>query len=647
MSDFSTSFFDQRDALHLSQAQILEISERRVRAVIETMQVGMLVIEPETDTLIHNPAALNFLNLTREQLVDQLHWQQDDLSEAIDSLSILRNALKLALKGQSVSNCLMDVKRPGSREVDWLLISAEPQLSVDGRVTQVICNLLDITERKQSEDREALLRLITDQIHSTLDLTTILQTAVREVRQLLHTDRVVIYQFTEGWFGQVVVEDIVEPWQSVLGEMGQDDCFSKEYAHLYQEGRIRAIDDIQTAGLDACHVRFLQGLQVQANLVVPIVIGPKLWGLLIAHECNAPRVWHNSETALLRQIGNQLAIAINQAELYNRTRMDALTFSAQAQELSQTLTDLRQAQAQLIQTEKMSSLGQMVAGVAHEINNPISFVYGNLNYLESYSQDLLNLLSLYQQEYPTPHAPIAECIAKMDLPFLVKDLPRLLTSMKVGTERIRQIILSLRIFSRLDEAEVKPVDLHEGIDSTLLILQSRLRPDADQPEIQVIKHYGELPLVECYAGQMNQVFMNILSNAIDALQERKLTLDPVSQPSRITISTAVLKPNLVEVKIADNGIGMGEDVRQRLFEPFYTTKPVGKGTGLGLSISYQVVVKKHGGLLEYSSQRGKGTEFSILIPICPPHNRDSMSTIYTNGKQVTTSPELLQTAAAE
>ena len=621
------------------------------------MQVGILLIQPHTDSVIHNPAALNFLGLNAEQLVHQLHLQRDDATEAIDPLSVLKHALKLALNGQSVKNSFMEVKHPGSREVTWLLISAEPQLNAEGRVEQVICNLLDITERKQSEDREALLRLITDQIHSTLDLATILQTAVREVRQLLHTDRVVIYQFTDGWVGQVVVEEVIEPWQSVLGEIGQDDCFAKEYAHLYKGGRIRAIGNIQTAGLDPCHVRFLQGLQVQANLVVPIVIGSKLWGLLIAHECNAPRVWDGAETILLRQIGNQLAIAINQAELYNHTRMDALTFAAQAQELSQTLMDLRQAQAQLIQTEKMSSLGQMVAGVAHEINNPISFVYGNINYLESYAQDLLNLLHLYQQEYPTPHTRITNCMETIDLPFLAKDLPRLLSSMKVGTERIRQIVLSLRIFSRLDEAEVKCVDIHEGIDSTLLILQSRLRPDANQPEIQIVKHYGQLPLVECYAGQMNQVFMNILSNAIDALREHNSTSLSISQPSRITITTGVVQPNLeeqpklLEVRIADNGPGMTEEVKQRLFEPFYTTKPVGKGTGLGLSISYQVVVKKHGGTLECSSQPGKGTEFSILIPICPPSDQNSSqgssSSIYTDGKPITTSPGVLQTAAVK
>ena len=299
------------------------------------------------------------------------------------------------------------------------------------------------------------------------------------------------------------------------------------------------------------------------------------------------------------------------AELENRVE-------ARTAELSQTLTDLRHTQIQLIQTEKMSSLGQLVAGVAHEINNPVNFIHGNLIHTEEYAQNLLNLVNLYQQEYPNSTANIEDEIEEIDLDFLRQDFPKLLASMRLGAERIREIVKSLRNFSRLDEAEFKEVDIHEGLDSTLLILFNRLKPTSDHPGIQVMKDYSQIPLVECYPGQLNQVFMNVLSNAIDALHEsdKKRTFqDIVSNPSTIQISTELSHSNWVIVRIADNGQGMAEDVRTKLFDPFFTTKPIGKGTGLGLSISYQIVTEKHGGKLDCYSAPGQGAEFAIEIPI--------------------------------
>lgn len=287
-------------------------------------------------------------------------------------------------------------------------------------------------------------------------------------------------------------------------------------------------------------------------------------------------------------------------------------------ELQRALQNLQQTQAQLIQTEKMSSLGQMVAGVAHEINNPVNFIYGNLTHANQYISDLLELVRLYQESYPNPIAKIQEHSEVIDLDFLISDLPEMLFSMKTGADRIRQIVLSLRNFSRLDEAEVKPVDIHEGIDSTLLILQNRLKSKPDCPGIKVVKEYGNLPLVECYAGQMNQVFMNILANAIDALNSYNAQRSSQARrdnPSTITIRTEIVHYNCVAVRIADNGPGMTEDVKKRLFDPFFTTKAVGSGTGLGLSISYQIVVEKHGGALMCVSAPGEGAEFCIEIPV--------------------------------
>ncbi len=293
-------------------------------------------------------------------------------------------------------------------------------------------------------------------------------------------------------------------------------------------------------------------------------------------------------------------------------RQSEAQLKQQAQQLESTLYELQRTQSQLVQSEKMSSLGQLVAGVAHEINNPVSFIYGNVKYADEYIQTVLHLLTLYQQQCPDPVDELKAALVGIDLEFLATDLQKLLQSMKVGAERIREIVLSLRNFSRLDEAEMKAVDIHEGLDNTLLILKNRLKAHASHPGITVLREYGDLPLVECYAGQLNQVFMNVLSNAIDVLEDS--ANQPSEQPGVIHICTTVQADHWVVVRIADNGPGMSETVQRRLFDPFFTTKPVGRGVGLGLSISYQIVVEKHGGRLKCHSIPGQGTEFVIEIP---------------------------------
>ncbi|AFZ02284.1 response regulator [Calothrix sp. PCC 6303] len=297
---------------------------------------------------------------------------------------------------------------------------------------------------------------------------------------------------------------------------------------------------------------------------------------------------------------------------------------ARTAELSQTLEELKRTQLQLVHTEKISSLGQLVAGVAHEVNNPIGFISTNLYHANQYANDLINLVKLYQEKFPTPGNEIEEAIETIDLGHISEDLPRLISSMKLGSDRIRGIMQSLRNYSRTDGVEKKAIDIHEGIETTLMILQHRLNAQTYRSGIQIMKSYGNLPMIECYPGQLNQVFMNLLANAIDAIEEQMEGKEYDKGKSRssdgeeftpiIYISTS-LDREYVSIQIKDNGQGIPESTREKIFQPFFTTKPEGKGTGLGLSICYQIVTEKHGGILDCNSSAETGTEFIIKIPL--------------------------------
>jgi light-regulated signal transduction histidine kinase (bacteriophytochrome) len=351
-------------------------------------------------------------------------------------------------------------------------------------------------------------------------------------------------------------------------------------------------------------------------------------------KTNQAHPWQAHDITWVNSIGQYFATALERAFLHQQIQAFNATLELQVQErtaeLHQALNDLQQTQSHLIQAEKMSSLGQLVAGIAHEINNPINFIHGNLLHVHNYAHDLLNLIYLYQCQ-PLPEAEINQALETFDLAFASEDLPKVLASMRFGTERIREIVLSLRNFSRLDQADLKAVNIHEGIDSTLMILQHRLKANSDRPEISLLRDYGDLPAVECYAGLMNQVFMNLVSNAIDAIEAahdqrkfEKQERDPDWQPE-IIVSTALLPamstaennsiPAYITISIIDNGQGMSEAIQKQLFNPFFTTKPVGKGTGLGLSLSYQIVTDRHHGSLTCDSTLQHGTKFQVKIPL--------------------------------
>lgn len=311
-----------------------------------------------------------------------------------------------------------------------------------------------------------------------------------------------------------------------------------------------------------------------------------------------------------------------QIEMSNwELQMSKSALQQKAVTLENILKELKQAQVQVVQSEKMSSLGQLVAGVAHEINNPVNFIHANLVPIGEYAESLLNLISSYQKHYPKPVAAIEEEIEFADVDFIKTDLPKILTSMQVGTDRIRQIVLSLRNFSRSDEQGLKSVDIHEGLESTLLILQHRIKESSHYSAITIEREYGNLPNIDCYPGQLNQVFMNLLANAIDALEEAA-EIDESGSGKRqvcgkITLRTSVCEASAdwVEIAIADNGLGMPQTVQDRIFDAFYTTKPVGKGTGMGLSISHTVVTRKHKGKLFCTSTPGNGCKFTIQLPV--------------------------------
>ena len=602
-----------RESINL--ATIFDTTAREVRQLLQADRVGIFSLSPEapgTGEFIAEDHVEGLSSVIAEKVQDhcfgenytqlyqkgRMYVSADIAAENLQSchmqilerFQVKANVAVPLLKGDRLWGLLcihqcFQTREWQASELEFISQIAE-QLGValkqEDQLAQLklqAAQLADAEFRERSFNRQKLVSTTIDKIRQSLDIDTIFKTTTQEVRILLEVDRVAIYRFHEGWRGAFVADSIADGWQPTKPS--------------------------QTVTEKVMATPEKDGQYPRNEVFVPISQGDKLWGLLMAYQTSSPRYWDDDEADLLAQVGSQLGIALQQAELLQQTQQ-------QTAQLNQALQQLRGTQAKLVQGEKMASLGQMMAGIAHEINNPVSFIFSNTQPAEEYTSDLLSLLSLYQQQYPAPDDSIQRKREEIDVDFLAEDLPKLIDSMRMGAERIQEIVKSMQVFSRLDEAACKAVDVHQGIDSTLLILGHRLKAQPQRLAIEVIKAYGELPLVSCYASQLNQVLMNLLVNAIDALEE----IAGGERPLQIRITTDWIKErDSIMIQIEDNGPGIPETVLNNIFDPFFTTKEVGKGTGLGLSISYQIIAELHHGKLMACCESEAGTTFRIEIPI--------------------------------
>ncbi|MEM1254503.1 MAG: GAF domain-containing protein [Cyanobacteria bacterium P01_H01_bin.21] len=758
----------------------------RYLVVVEFQKVvGLLTPQ---DLLFGNCRSKDPANLTIGEFTTQpfstLH--ESALTELYTPLNLLRQHQMRPIVVLDEQNQLTGLLTYEELHAVALASQAQPSgaLSSAFLATKVLPKTIPVTSLSRSMQREQVMNKIIAQVHSSLDVQTVLDTTVAELRAVLGCDRVIVYRLRADLTGRVIAESIDDLSRSVLHREVHDPCVTPEWLEPYRQGKVRIVDDIYETEMTVCHQQMLTGFDIRSKMMVPIVVEGEIWGLILTSEQAAPRQWRPEEIELVRQLGVQVAIAVQQAQAHERAQLeleerrkaeqqlqkllevtatrtgadffptsviqltealevshailtechgdtfrtlafvvdqvlqppyeypiadnpceqvlkrgkfycehsvrrlfpkspdlvnlgaesyfgvamqdsqgdivghlcildrkplehseraekliwsfaarataelerqkaiDALEFLNQELEaivavrtadLQASYQQLKDTQLQLIQSEKMSSLGHLVAGVAHEINNPVSFIYGNLTPCLEYVNDLSHLISLYQKHYSTPHSEILEFIKAADIQYTLEDFPHLINSMQTGATRIQSIVKSLRTFSYVQQEGHKAINIHDSIDCTLVILQNRLNGRAGNPAIDVIKDYGELPLIECYGGLLNQVFMNLLVNGIDAIEQRQ-KVSPDYQGC-LMIATSVVSPEKIAIAIRDNGIGMTSEIQDKIFNPFFTTKPVGIGTGMGLSISYKIVTGDHQGQFHCSSALDKGTEFVVELPI--------------------------------
>ena len=613
-----------RESLNLDT--IFHTTVVELRQSLKADRVAIFCFEPENDwegEIIYEDVALGFNSAIRDKVYDhcfsenfaQLYRQgrvnatadiyQNGYKECyikiLERFQVRANLVAPLIREGELWGllCIHQCSRPrewGSSEIEFVYQVAE-QLGValkqDAYLQQVQTQAVELAqakERNKAMERQKLLAVTVDKIRQSLDIESIFKATTEEVRELLKVDRVAIYRFDANWRGKFVADSFKDGWDPLLNR--------------------------QPSIMPAFSGRVDDNNLPRNETFVPISQGDKLWGLLVAYQTPEPRIWKDEEVDLLAQVGVQLGVAIQQGELLKQTK-------DQAAQLAEALEEVKQTQDYLIQGEKMASLGQLLAGIAYEINNPVNFILGNVTHMRRYAQQLLQTINLYRENSPDTLSNIQQQVEGLGLDFINEDLPKMLYSMEIGAKRINQIMLSLRNFAHTDESKLQVVNIHEGLDNILLVLGHRLKPNGKYLGIEVIKKYGRLPLVECYPAQLNQVFMNILVNSIDALEQKfgsikQKHLNFGTQcpeiPLSISIVTQAINDNIL-IKITDNGVGMPEFVRKRIFEAFFTTKEVGQGAGLGLSICHQIIVEKHNGQIECESQLGQGTEFLIRLPI--------------------------------
>jgi two-component system, NtrC family, sensor kinase len=595
----------QSDITDRKQAEAtLRERESYYRCMIETASEGVWMFDAASRTTFTNTRMAEMLGYTVDEILGR------SLFEFIEGeqRAIAQAYVQRRRQGIRERYDFKFTRKDGSHL--WAIVSATPMFDAEGEFSGVLRMITDISDRKQAEA----------ELRKTLQELEFEKFALDQSAIVSNTNGFGIITYVNDQFCELFKysrEELIGKTHKVVNSGYHSPEFFKQLWSTIHQGNVWR-GEIKNQAKDGTYFWL-------DTTIVPFL-----------NTRGEPHQYVAIRKDITKRKQAEEAVQLSASQLRTKN-----------QELAKALRDIHQTQSMMVQNEKMVSLGQLVAGVAHEINNPVSFIYGNVQHADDYFKDLLKMLELYRQEYPNPTSVIQEEIDDVDLNFMLKDLPKLLNSMKMGAERIRQIVLSLKNFSRLDEAEQKHVDIHEGIESTLLILQHRLKETAGHPKILLIKEYGNLPRVQCYAGQLNQVFMNIIGNAIDALEEAMETGQwaedehspiPYCPSPKLRICTEVKyqqnvlmqsgkavsdhsgdnlsqHPTHIVIRVADNGPGIPAEVHQRLFDPFFTTKEPGKGTGLGLSISHQIVVEKHGGQLLCNSAPGQGTEFAIEIPV--------------------------------
>jgi PAS domain S-box-containing protein len=603
----------KRAEAELKQAQTeLKETEKFLRSIYEGVGSLIFVVDVlENRELIYTGWSLSTEKATGIAAADIIGKTPESIFGLTEGAAVRQNHLRCIESGASIAyeECLTF-----NEQETWWLTILNPLKNSDNRISRIVGTTINISDRKRQEQA---LRLIVEGTAAKTGeeffkscaqyLAQVLGVRYAAIAEFANPEKSIV-QTLAFWAGDDFSNNFTcnlagticknAPCKNISSATEVYRCPNSVKCLFPQDNALVALPTKSYAGL-------------------PIIdaAGNRL-GLLEVMDTKPMVKDLEMQSAILKIFATRAGAEMERMQGEAALRKSEIQLRQQAEELEITLKKLQNTQIQLIQAEKMSSLGQLVAGVAHEINNPVSFIYGNIQHATDYINDLIELVRLYQKHHPSPSPTISQFVEDIDLEYLIKDFSNLLKSMKLGTTRIQNIVKSLRTFSRLDEADFKEIDLHENIDSTLVILQNRLNGRAGNPEINVTKNYGNLPLVECYGGLLNQVFMNFLVNAIDAIEQEQKRLELIGKldyNGEIIITTAIVSKNQVSISIQDNGCGMSPEVKAKIFNPFFTTKPIGKGTGMGLAISYQIIEEQHQGKIAVNSAIGAGTEFIIYL----------------------------------